>query len=125
MYTLICSLILLQTLWNISAFFIDSVLLCFNEPGPTGEIVAEADDKEEAVLIAEFDLDVIKFKRKSWGVFRDRRPDLYKVLLTLDGSNPAVWCILRLSSGQAHYRNCCSIAILVISSFCVRFDFWR
>ncbi|KAK1398609.1 Nitrilase-like protein 1 [Heracleum sosnowskyi] len=58
--------------------------------GPTGEIVAEADDKEEAVLVAEFDLDIIKFKRKSWGVFRDRRPDLYKVLLTLDGSNPAV-----------------------------------
>ncbi|KAL2469803.1 N-carbamoylputrescine amidase [Abeliophyllum distichum] len=55
--------------------------------GPTGEIVATADDKEEAVLVAEFDLDKLKFKRYSWGVFRDRRPDLYKVLLTLDGSN--------------------------------------
>ncbi|GFZ13109.1 nitrilase-like protein 1 [Actinidia rufa] len=47
--------------------------------GPTGEIVASADDKEEAVLVAEFDLDKIKSKRRSWGVFRDRRPDLYKV----------------------------------------------
>ncbi|CAI9781424.1 unnamed protein product [Fraxinus pennsylvanica] len=55
--------------------------------GPTGEIVATADDNEEAVLVAEFDLDKIKSKRHSWGVFRDRRPDLYKVLLTLDGSN--------------------------------------
>lgn len=73
-----------------SYIFIVLELFCFNEPGPTGEIVAEADDKEEAVLIAEFDLDIIKFKRKSWGVFRDRRPDLYKVLLTLDGSNLAV-----------------------------------
>ncbi|XP_022864874.1 N-carbamoylputrescine amidase-like isoform X1 [Olea europaea var. sylvestris] len=54
--------------------------------GPTGEIVAVADDKE-AVLVAEFDLDKIKSKRYGWGVFRDRRPDLYKVLLTLDGSN--------------------------------------
>ncbi|CAI9772254.1 unnamed protein product [Fraxinus pennsylvanica] len=55
--------------------------------GPTGEIVATADDNEEAVLVAEFDLDKIKSKRYSWGVFLDRRPDLYKVLLTLDGSN--------------------------------------
>ncbi|KAL8503774.1 hypothetical protein ACS0TY_022481 [Phlomoides rotata] len=55
--------------------------------GPTGELVASADDKEEAVLIAEFDLDKLKSKRCSWGFFRDRRPDLYKVLLTLDGSN--------------------------------------
>lgn len=55
--------------------------------GPTGELVATADDKHEAVLIATFDLDQIKSKRNSWGVFRDRRPDLYKVLLTLDGSN--------------------------------------
>ncbi|KAL1203481.1 N-carbamoylputrescine amidase [Cardamine amara subsp. amara] len=54
--------------------------------GPTGEIVAEADDKSEAVLVAKFDLEMIKFKRQSWGVFRDRRPDLYKVLLTMDGN---------------------------------------
>lgn len=57
--------------------------------GPTGEIVAAADDKSEAALIAEFDLDKIKIKRHSWGVFRDRRPDLYKVLLTLDGGKPS------------------------------------
>ncbi|KAJ6927747.1 N-carbamoylputrescine amidase [Populus alba x Populus x berolinensis] len=56
---------------------------------PTGEIVAAADDKEEAVLVAKFDLEKIKSKRHGWGVFRDRRPDLYKVLLTLDGSNPS------------------------------------
>ncbi|MBA0767511.1 hypothetical protein Gotri_016385, partial [Gossypium trilobum] len=54
--------------------------------GPTGEIVAAANDKDEAVLIAQFDLDKIKSKRSCWGVFRDRRPDLYKVLLTSDGS---------------------------------------
>lgn len=58
--------------------------------GPTGELVAAANDKEEAVLLATFDLDQIKFKRYSWGVYRDRRPDLYKVLLTLDGSNPSL-----------------------------------
>ncbi|KAK3010925.1 hypothetical protein RJ639_011983 [Escallonia herrerae] len=46
--------------------------------GPAGEVVEAADDKEEAVLVAEFDLDKIKSKRHSWGIFRDRRPDLYK-----------------------------------------------
>ncbi|PNY02420.1 N-carbamoylputrescine amidase, partial [Trifolium pratense] len=50
--------------------------------GPTGEIVSIADDKEEAVLIAEFDLDKIKSTRHCWGVFRDRRPDLYKPFQT-------------------------------------------
>ena len=59
--------------------------------GPTGEIISAADDKEEALLLAEFDLDKIKSKRKSWGVFRDRRPELYKVLLTLDGNSPTLW----------------------------------
>ena len=53
--------------------------------GPTGEIVASADEKSDAVLVAKFDLNKIKVKRHSWGVFRDRRPELYKVLLTLDG----------------------------------------
>lgn len=52
--------------------------------------MALADDKEEAVLVAQFDLASIKSKRCSWGVFRDRRPDLYKVLLTLDGRNPSL-----------------------------------
>lgn len=57
--------------------------------GPTGEIVAAANDKDEDILIAEFNLDKIKSQRHSWGVFRDRRPDLYKVLLTFDGVRPS------------------------------------
>ena len=70
-------------------FFVMSFFF-FQFAGPTGEIVSAAGDKEEAVLIAEFDLDRIKSKRHCWGVFRDRRPDLYKVLLTLDGNNPVL-----------------------------------
>ncbi|RZC78398.1 hypothetical protein C5167_002597 [Papaver somniferum] len=56
--------------------------------GPTGEIVASANAVDEDILVAEFDLDKIKLKRQTWGVFRDRRPELYKVLLTLDGQIP-------------------------------------
>ncbi len=53
--------------------------------GPTGAIVAEAGRTEEAVLTATFDLDAIARQRAAWGLFRDRRPDLYRSLLTLDG----------------------------------------
>ena len=53
--------------------------------GPTGEKVAEADRSSEAVLTATFDLEEIRRQRHAWGVFRDRRPDLYGPIMTLDG----------------------------------------
>lgn len=46
----------------------------------TGEIIAEASRDEEAVIIAEFDLDAVYENRLGWGVFRDRRPECYKIL---------------------------------------------
>jgi N-carbamoylputrescine amidase len=52
---------------------------------PTGEKLAEADRAGESVLTASFDLDEIRRYRQAWGVFRDRRPDLYYPLLSLDG----------------------------------------
>ncbi len=51
----------------------------------TGEKVAEADRSSETVLTAEFDLDEIELHRASWGVFRDRRPEMYKPIFTSDG----------------------------------------
>lgn len=51
----------------------------------TGEKIAEAGRTEETVLVAEFDLDAIAEQRIEWGIFRDRRPDLYKAILTYDG----------------------------------------
>ncbi|MFN9357302.1 MAG: N-carbamoylputrescine amidase [Alphaproteobacteria bacterium] len=53
--------------------------------GPTGEVLAEAGRDAEAVITATVDLDEISIARRSWGMFRDRRPDLYGPLLTLDG----------------------------------------
>jgi N-carbamoylputrescine amidase len=53
---------------------------------PTGAKVAEAGREGEAVLTATFDLDAVRVQRHAWGVFRDRRPDLYAPILTLDGS---------------------------------------
>lgn len=48
--------------------------------GPTGAIVAEAPRDARSVVTAAFDLDAIALQRRSWGLFRDRRPDLYGVL---------------------------------------------
>ena len=51
----------------------------------TGAIVAQADDHSEQVITASFDLEEIRRYRHSWGVFRDRRPDLYAPLMKLHG----------------------------------------
>ena len=52
----------------------------------TGAKVAEAPRDSRAVIAATFDLDEIRAQRAAWGLFRDRRPDLYGPLLTLDGT---------------------------------------
>jgi N-carbamoylputrescine amidase len=51
----------------------------------TGGKVAEANRTDETVLTATFDLDAIAELRGYWGTFRDRRPEMYAPLLTLDG----------------------------------------
>jgi N-carbamoylputrescine amidase len=54
--------------------------------GPTGQVVARAGRDDEAVLTARFDLDETEQLRRSWGLFRDRRPEIYGVVATLDGT---------------------------------------
>lgn len=55
----------------------------------TGAILVQAGDDEEALLIQEFDLTSIRKQRIGWGLFRDRRPDLYQSILTLSGEETA------------------------------------
>jgi N-carbamoylputrescine amidase len=52
----------------------------------TGQLVAKASRDGEEVLTATFDLDAIAALRGSWGLFRDRRVDLYGAVQTLDGT---------------------------------------
>jgi len=54
----------------------------------SGAIAAQAPRTGEAIVTATFDLDQIRAYRTAWGVFRDRRPEMYGPLLTLDGKNP-------------------------------------
>ncbi|KAG2500601.1 hypothetical protein HYH03_001369 [Edaphochlamys debaryana] len=69
--------------------------------GPTGEILAQvgvrelsngnphpAPPLEEGFALASLDLDAIAAQRVAWGLFRDRRPELYGPLTTLSGGRP-------------------------------------
>ena len=60
-----------------------------SSPAATGEKLVEADRSSETVLTATIDLEAVRAQRHAWGVFRDRRPDLYAPILTLDGHRPA------------------------------------
>jgi N-carbamoylputrescine amidase len=51
----------------------------------TGGIVGELNRGEEGVVVNTFDLDEVARLRASWGLFRDRRPDLYDALCGHDG----------------------------------------
>ena len=51
-----------------------------------GNTVIELSRNEEDVAVAEFDLAKIDKKRIAWGVFRDRRPDLYHSITKFDDS---------------------------------------
>jgi N-carbamoylputrescine amidase len=50
-----------------------------------GQVVTDLGRTDEGSCLASFDLDEIAGYRAGWGVFRDRRPDLYGALTTLDG----------------------------------------
>ena len=51
----------------------------------TGEILNEASKDKEEIITAEIDLEENHLFRRNWGLFRDRRTDLYKEILSLDG----------------------------------------
>ena len=54
---------------------------------PFGAKVEELGEREEGVLVHSFDLDRLEHVRSAWGVFRDRRPNLYWPISTLDGES--------------------------------------
>jgi N-carbamoylputrescine amidase len=49
---------------------------------PRGQLIAQADDSSETVLVAECDLGRIESQRRGWPFLRDRRIDAYGDLLT-------------------------------------------
>ena len=47
----------------------------------TGEVLADAGRTEEKVILHAFDLAEIEEMRFSWGLFRDRRPEMYEEIM--------------------------------------------
>lgn len=55
----------------------------------TGAKLVESGRDSEDVITADLDLDLMRRERTAWGLFRDRRPDLYGGVLSLAGQTPA------------------------------------
>jgi len=62
----------LEAPWNIGKFYGTSYFV-----NPRGQIVAEASEDKDELVIAELDLDMIEEVRRTWQFYRDRRPDIY------------------------------------------------
>lgn len=52
----------------------------------TGQMIRQATRDEQGIALATIDLDAVAERRRSWGIFRDRRVDLYGRLSGLDGA---------------------------------------
>ncbi len=51
----------------------------------SGKILEEASKDKEEIIVAEINTEEDHLFRRNWGLFRDRRTDLYHEILTLDG----------------------------------------
>jgi N-carbamoylputrescine amidase len=64
--------------WNIGKFYGSSYFV-----DPRGNFLAQAGEDEDALVVAEMDLDLIDEVRGIWQFFRDRRPETYAGLVEL------------------------------------------
>ncbi len=61
--------------WNIGEFYGQSYFC-----DPRGQIIAQAPRDEDALVVADLNLDMIREVRNTWQFFRDRRPETYDLL---------------------------------------------
>ncbi len=62
--------------WNIGEFYGQSYFC-----DPRGQIIAQAPRDEDALVVADLNLDLIREVRNTWQFFRDRRPETYEQLV--------------------------------------------
>lgn len=62
--------------WDIGEFYGQSYFC-----DPRGQIIAQAPRDEDAIVVADLNLDLIREVRNTWQFFRDRRPDSYGQLV--------------------------------------------
>ena len=58
--------------WNIGKFYGTSYFV-----DPRGQILAEASEDKDELVVADLDLDMIEEVRRTWQFYRDRRPETY------------------------------------------------
>src|SRR5260221_5130025 len=64
--------------WNVGKFYGSSYFV-----DPRGNFLAHANENDDALVVAEMDLDMIDEVRDTWQFFRDRRPETYDSLVAL------------------------------------------
>ena len=64
--------------WDIGEFYGQSYFC-----DPRGQIIAQAPRDEDALVVADLDLELIREVRNTWQFFRDRRPETYEALVQL------------------------------------------
>ena len=64
--------------WNIGRFYGTSYFV-----NPRGELLEVASEDEDAIVVADLDLDVIDEVRRIWQFYRDRRPETYEDMTKL------------------------------------------
>ncbi|HEU0175501.1 MAG TPA: nitrilase-related carbon-nitrogen hydrolase [Blastocatellia bacterium] len=62
--------------WNIGEFYGQSYFC-----DPRGQIITQAPRDEDALVVADLNLDLIREVRNTWQFFRDRRPETYEALI--------------------------------------------
>jgi beta-ureidopropionase len=61
--------------WNIGEFYGSSYFV-----NPRGQVVAEGPRTEDALVVADLDLNLIREVRNVWQFYRDRRPETYRAI---------------------------------------------
>ena len=64
--------------WNIGRFYGSSYVV-----NPRGEMLVEASEDKDELVVAEMDMDMVREVRNVWQFFRDRRPETYGILTEL------------------------------------------
>src|SRR5262249_20662664 len=70
--------------WNVGKFYGSSYFV-----DPRGNFVAQANENDDALVVAEMDLDMIEEVRSVWQFFRGRPPGTYEDLVQLQAQSPA------------------------------------
>lgn len=64
--------------WNIGTFYGSSYVV-----NPRGQIIAQASQDKDELVVADMDMDMVREVRNLWQFFRDRRPETYDDLVEM------------------------------------------